>query len=94
MDREESILDISDRIKREIELNEVEAYHDGAVAAFNSLKGAFLRCNKEYIKVRELIDEIIPGCIKIADEENEKVRKIIENKNYDDDYIKGKVIPN
>lgn len=87
-------MNMNDKIRQEIELSEVEAYHDGSVAAFNSLKDAFLNYNKESIKVRELIDEIIPGCIKIADEEREKVRKLIESKKYDDDYMEGKIIPN
>jgi hypothetical protein len=83
-----------DELMKELTIELMERYHSGSIASLKSLKGMLLSYGKDSIEVRELTDEIIPGCIEIVKEERENLRKEIENETYEDKYLKDKVIPN
>ena len=82
------MIELGGRIKDlEDKIEDMKRYHNGSIASLESLKGMLLSLNKKSIKVRELVDEIIPGCIEIVKEERENLRKEIENKTYNEKNI-------
>lgn len=91
---EKEDIDARDEVIKKMTIELMERYHNGSIAALESLKNMLLSYDKKFIEVRELTDELIPKCIEFIKEERKNVRKEIENKTYDDNYIKIKVIPN
>ena len=82
----EDILELVGDLQKNVMKNDINNYHNGSIHALESLRNMFIEGDyRKYIAREELINEIIPNCIKIVIEERDNLlARVNEDENVED----------
>lgn len=81
-EKELTLEELEAKFNRAMELHDAEIYYNGSIMALESLRRTFIESKDKSITVKELVEELIPGFIKVVIEEHEALVKEIEGKSY------------
>lgn len=66
-----------EEFSRNMQLHDAETYYNGSIVALETLRKTFMECKDESVTVKELVEELIPGFMRVVHEDYENSVKEI-----------------
>ena len=58
-----------EEFSRNMQLHDAEIYYNGSIVALETLRKTFMECEDESVTVKELVEDLIPGFIRVVHED-------------------------